>query len=110
MKEELSAELMVVWSLGVTLYAMLSAELPFESESSEQRRARIINCKWVAQSCFSSKVTKLISSMLVQSSWRASLAELQSSELLLNYEFKSAEFIDWNTETILPSEAVLTSL
>jgi serine/threonine protein kinase len=45
LRTEYNAELMDVWSLGVTLYTMLAAEMPFEGDQ-EKRKARIIACKW----------------------------------------------------------------
>ncbi len=35
-----------VWSLGVTVYAMLAAQLPFEAIDPEERKKNIINFKY----------------------------------------------------------------
>jgi serine/threonine protein kinase len=64
MKTEYNAELMDVWSLGVTLYTMLAAEMPFEGDA-EKRRARIIACKWAPKSFFSQRVLRLLNSIFV---------------------------------------------
>ena len=55
---------MDVWSLGVTLYTMLAAEMPFEGEP-EKRRARIIACKWTPKSFLTQRVIKLFNCIFV---------------------------------------------
>lgn len=110
LKTAYSAELMDVWGLGVTLYAMLASELPFESESNEKRKARIINCKWVAKPFFSQRVQKLFSRIFTESSKRITLNELLSNEFVMGYQFKPANYIDFKNETIVLEEAIMTML
>lgn len=58
-------ELVDVWCLGVTLYAMLAAQLPFEGDTPEERKAHIVACKYTQQSIFSVRAQKLFASILV---------------------------------------------
>lgn len=79
LKTSYSAELMDVWSLGVTLYTMIAAEMPFDAETSEKRRTKIINCKWASKNFFSQRVQKLLAGIFVEPTKRLLLSDLQSS-------------------------------
>lgn len=100
---------MDVWSLGVTLYAMLAVELPFEGLTNEKKRSNIINCRWAFKPFFSARVNKLLNSIFVDASSRISLQELSNSEFLSSYQMiTSNNFINYQNEMIVPEEQILT--
>jgi serine/threonine protein kinase len=96
-----------VWNLGVTLYAMLAAELPFEGEDFEQRRKNILAFRYRTQPTFSSKVQKLFASIFVDAKYRPRLSDLLNSEFALAYEFGNSEFIDLKYDTPETEDKVL---
>ena len=68
-----------VWSLGVTVYAMLAAQLPFEATDPEERKKNILNFKYSLEPPFSSKAQKLFASIFVDAKYRPRLADLKNS-------------------------------
>jgi serine/threonine protein kinase len=97
---------MDVWSLGVTLYTMLAAEMPFEGDA-EKRRARILACKWTAKNFFSPRVIRLLNGIFVEPTRRLLLADLQNSEFAQNYPVQEPAFVDAAKEVLVPEEGVL---
>ena len=101
-------ELIDVWSVGVTLYAMLSGGLPFEGDNAAKQRNRIINYRWSQRSLFSQKLNKLFNCIFVEASKRATLDDLLNSDFQMSYYFDSACFIDSNRDQVLPEESILS--
>lgn len=86
-KMSYSPELMDVWGLGVTLYAMLAAELPFDSDNSDKKKAKIMSCRWKQQEMFSNRANKLFNAIFVEERRRPRLEELLECEFLKNMQF-----------------------
>jgi len=90
-----------VWCLGVTLYAMLAAQLPFDIENQESIKSNLINCKYHIPDHFSHKATTLITSIFVEASYRPKLNDLVFSEFSLISEPINSKFINFKTENLL---------
>lgn len=88
-------ELVDVWCLGVTLYAMLGAQLPFEGDTNEKRKANIVACKFEQKPIFTPRAQKLFSWIFVDAKYRPKLSELLTCEFSLNYEPPKPFFIDF---------------
>ena len=93
-------ELVDVWSLGVTLYAMLAARLPFEDGPCEKRKSNIINLRYTPQPQLSAKAQKLFAAIFVEARLRPRLEDLQWSEFALAYERPEALSIDLEKESV----------
>lgn len=107
MKSGYDPELMDVWGLGVTFYAMLTGELPFEGDNSQKRRDRIANFKWTAKSYFTPKVIKLLGSIFVEAGRRANLQQLLATDFLAGSQFLAGNFVDHRSEMVALEESVL---
>jgi serine/threonine protein kinase len=106
-RQNYEAELVDVWCLGVTLYAMLAAQLPFEGDTPERRKANIVALKFEQKSFFSVKVQKLFASIFVDSKHRARLWDLKTCEFSLSYEPSHPHFIDFKSENIVVEEQII---
>lgn len=82
----------------MTLYTMLTAELPFEGENFEQRKRNILAFRYKQQPFFSAKVQKLFASIFVDAKYRPRFSDLALSEFLLAYDFGTSDFIDFRHE------------
>jgi len=98
---------MDVWSLGVTLYTMLAAELPFEDKDNNVKLGKIMNFEWAPKPYFSPSVCKLLSTIFVQANRRVTLNGMLKSDLLMQYYFDSPSSIDCERETILIENSLL---
>jgi|688.fasta_scaffold777219_1 5'-AMP-activated protein kinase catalytic alpha subunit len=106
-RQSYDAELVDVWCLGVTLYAMLAAQLPFEGDTPEKRKANIMAFKFEQKSFFSVKAQNLFSSIFVESKRRAKLWDLKTSEFSLSFEPSRPHFIDFKSESILVEDQII---
>jgi serine/threonine protein kinase len=109
LRAEYNAELMDVWSLGVTLYTMLAAEMPFEGDQ-EKRKARIVACKWTPKCFFSPRAQRLLSSIFVLPQNRIILSDLETCEFVQAYPLEQPAFVDPGKELLVPEEGVLSIL
>lgn len=85
-RQPYDSELVDVWSLGVTLYAMLAARLPFEDGPCEKRKSNILNLRYTPQPQLSARAQKLFAAIFVEARLRPRLEDLQRSEFALAYE------------------------
>ena len=81
--------------------------MPFEGESPEKRRARILTCRWTPKPFFSPRVNRLLTAIFVEPTQRPLLADLQSSEFAQAYPMREPSFVDPGKELLVPEESVL---
>jgi hypothetical protein len=76
---------------------MLAAQLPFEGETTEKRKANIAACRFEQKAMFSTRAQKLFASIFVDARHRIKLWDLRTSEFSLAYEPARAHFIDFKS-------------
>jgi hypothetical protein len=64
---------------------MLAAQLPFEGETTDKRKANIAACRFEQKSIFSVRAQKLFASIFVEAKYRIKLWDLRTSEFSLAY-------------------------
>jgi serine/threonine protein kinase len=106
-RQSYDPELVDVWCLGVTMYAMLAAQLPFEGETTDKRKANIVSCKFEQKHFFSPRAQKLFSSIFTEAKHRVKLWELRTSEFSLSHEPTKPHFIDFKNENIVIEESII---
>lgn len=74
-----------IWCLGVTLYAMLTGRLPFDSEDSKTSRKNIIEIKYeINKKSISNQAKDIFHQIFAESSERSSIQDLEESEFVKN--------------------------
>lgn len=86
---------------------MLAAQLPFDGQTNEKRKANIVACKYAHQPSFSNRAQKLIASILVDAKHRPKLIDLKNSQFSLAYEPNRPHFIDFRNEDLVIEEDVI---
>lgn len=89
---------------------MLAAQLPFEGETNEKRKANIIACKYTPQPSFSLRAQRLFASIFVDAKHRPKLWELKASEFSLASDVAHPHFIDFHHENIELEDDIMNIL
>ena len=98
---------MDVWSLGLTVYAMLTGQIPFNGITFEERRKNILKFNWNDHPDLSEETKKLFSNIFIEASQRYTLNDILNSDFLRSYRFTSAKYIDYYNEYIVTNNQIL---
>ena len=74
-----------IWCLGIVLYSLLSAELPFEESSTKKTINKIANISYKMKDHFSPEVQELITMILQPEKTRATLKDIKESAFFKKY-------------------------
>lgn len=86
---------------------MLAAQLPFEGETCDKRKANIAACRFEQKSFFTGRAQKLFASIFVEAKYRVKLWDLRTSQFSLAYEPARAHYIDFKSENIVVEDAIV---
>ncbi len=87
-----------VWCLGVSLYAMITGELPFDENEVKDTRRNIVEISYEVKSYFSESVKEVFSKIFVDGESRATIEELEQTDFALKSPSSKSNFINTNNE------------
>ena len=96
-----------VWCLGVSLYAMLAGELPFDGEKTKETKKNIKQIRYEMKSFFSEEVEEMFKKIFVEEEQRASIEELEQTAFVRNCTTVSPNFINVNVDKIVLDSHIL---
>ena len=99
--------------MGVTLYALLAAELPFGATPGEALRKRIKDISYALKDYFSYDAQTLLMCILKESEYRCSLKDVMESNFFVKHEqnlLKQPNFVNTEFEMIAIDTEVLQQI
>jgi serine/threonine protein kinase len=75
-RQKYHSEMIDVWCLGVTLYAMLVGKLPFDGKSTKGTEQNIMDIKYELKNSFSNDAKMIFKQIFVPDLKRASIEDL----------------------------------
>lgn len=97
---------MIQWSLGVMLFAMLTAKLPFNGNSFEELSVKVTSLKISYPDHLDESLVSLFRSIFTRSNDRISLSSLSYSDWVMRgYATPPIDFLEFSNGSTIPKRS-----